>query len=75
MSAGQANIDRAPIGWSRESVRCPSCGLVLTRRAPALAPHHCPRCLAWRSLAVELESHQPVQRSARSRWLANVKKP
>ncbi len=74
MSAGQVNIGRAPSGWIRESVRCPSCGLVLMRRAPTLAPHHCPRCLAWRSLAVELEAHDPVRRPARARWLAAVKK-
>jgi phage FluMu protein Com len=72
MSVRTANVDRAMSAWSRESVRCPSCGLVLTRRAPALAPHHCPRCLAWRSLAVELE-HNPVQRPAQSRWIASAK--
>lgn len=72
MSARAANLDAALGGWSRESVRCPSCGLVLTRRAPALAPHHCPRCLAWRSLAVELESHRPVHRPAQLRWISSV---
>jgi hypothetical protein len=47
--AGATRGDRAvPVG-------CPRCGLVLAPRLPALAPRHCPRCLARRRVAVELE--------------------
>src|SRR5438067_5139533 len=39
--------------FARERLRCPSCGLVLTLRAPLI--EFCPRCLAHRQQAVRLE--------------------
>lgn len=61
-----ARAARAPGGrWSRASVRCPACGLVLTPRVSALVPHHCPRCLVRRELTVELEPHERLKTTAR----------
>jgi hypothetical protein len=37
------------------AVRCPSCGLVLAPRTALLVPRYCPRCLARRRSAMELE--------------------
>jgi hypothetical protein len=63
LSGSRANAGREPQPlagrWSRESLRCPACRLVLTPRALTLTPHHCPRCLARWGLAVELEPHTP----------------
>jgi hypothetical protein len=41
-------------------LRCPECGLVLTPRPLSIAPLFCPRCLARRRRAIELEAHPNV---------------
>ena len=40
---------------------CPRCRLRLTPRLPALAPRHCPRCLARHRVAVELRASEPTR--------------
>ena len=37
------------------AVRCSACGLVVASRTAALAPRYCPRCLARRHLAVDMQ--------------------
>ena len=40
---------------------CPRCRLRLMPRLPALAPRHCPRCLARHRVAVELQASEPTR--------------
>jgi hypothetical protein len=40
---------------NQSAVTCPSCGLTLAPRMPILLPRHCPRCLARKRTAVELQ--------------------
>lgn len=49
-------------GLTGAAVVCSACGLVVRSWVEALAPRYCPRCLARRRVAVEME---PVQREAR----------
>lgn len=55
-AADGAERSAAKLHRHDESVSCPRCKLVIMTRMPGLAPRHCPRCLARRRLAVELEA-------------------
>jgi hypothetical protein len=57
-------------GRTRPTVRCPRCKPVVTPKIQTLVPSYCPRCLAWRRLAVELggSSRGRSRAHRRGRW-------
>jgi hypothetical protein len=59
ISAQLAGYRRELAGTARGgggvAFRCPRCGLVVAPRLALLRPRHCPRCVARRRVAVELE--------------------
>ncbi len=56
---GNGSLTRAVQRKRPGALRCPHCRLVISPRMPVLAPHHCPRCLVRRRIAVELEALVP----------------
>ena len=41
------------------ALRCPRCKLVIAPRIPTIAPRHCPRCLAFSRIVVQLAMLPP----------------